>query len=117
MYHPRYFIICELTAQIVHESYQIFLGMVNRLYESWFVNHCVKVPSVFNQKFTHKEVRTHLLAQYEVVMLNGAPPPEETPEVLLKIHFRILFLPKEKNKFRTTDNFLFFFFGSVYIWW
>ncbi len=26
-------------------------------------------------------------------MLNEAPPPEETPEVLLKIHLRILFPP------------------------
>ncbi len=56
-------------------------------------------------------IRVECCKKYQLlVMLNGAPSPEETPEVLLKIHLRILFSPEENNKIRTTKNFLIFFF-------
>ncbi len=47
-------------------------------------------------------------------MLNGAPPPEETLEVLLKIHLRILFSPEEKKTNSGLPKIFFIFFYFYY---
>ncbi len=51
-----------------------------------------------------------MLIVHSMVMKNRAPPLEETPEVLQKIHLRILFPPEEKKTSKPPDYRKFFIF-------